>query len=371
MPDDRVNKVMDTLNLKEKHLRKLYKVFSKCDKDKSGSMDTDEFYKAIGEKPSIFGDSIFELIDVDNNGHLDFGEFCEAIGTFCMFGTDEILKFCFYIFDKDKNGYISPDELQDLVGLLHSYSLSNMNQVMKELSGKKGDALINFARFKAMHESYPFILFPAFRIQDILQRITLGEAFWERTKRMKKFDREEAAGADRKSELEAIGKKERMIMTIKLDMLKRRHGGLKYYCCFYCFIVPRLPFVTVDDFGEPALQASKRPRRKNRDVKKDPKSVENRDHNFRVTKATHDRERGRPRIGKRRKEKRGKRSGKVKKNAQRAKDYDDCSSVTSYNSTRSRRSAKRTPRIERKKDQRKGSSVSPLGKRRGHFEVLV
>ena len=27
-----------------------------------------------------------------------------AVGTFCMFGKIDLLKFCFYIFDKDKNG---------------------------------------------------------------------------------------------------------------------------------------------------------------------------------------------------------------------------------------------------------------------------
>ena len=32
------------------------------------TVDVSEFYKLIGEKQSIFGDSIFELIDVDNSG---------------------------------------------------------------------------------------------------------------------------------------------------------------------------------------------------------------------------------------------------------------------------------------------------------------
>ena len=32
-----------------------------------------------------------------------------------MFGKVEVLKFCFFIFDKDKNGYIEEDELSTLV----------------------------------------------------------------------------------------------------------------------------------------------------------------------------------------------------------------------------------------------------------------
>ena len=81
-------------------------------------MDVSEFYKLVGEKQSIFGDSIFELIDIDNSGTLDFSEFVTAVGTFCMFGKIDLLKFCFYIFDKDKNGYIEEDELHCLIDVL-------------------------------------------------------------------------------------------------------------------------------------------------------------------------------------------------------------------------------------------------------------
>jgi hypothetical protein len=31
----------------------------------------------------------------------------------------QILKFCFYVFDKDKNGFIEEDELKMLLALLH------------------------------------------------------------------------------------------------------------------------------------------------------------------------------------------------------------------------------------------------------------
>ena len=57
-------------------------MFTKFDKDKSGTMDMKEFYQLIGEKQSIFGDSIFELIDVDNSGTLDYSEFVAACGHF-------------------------------------------------------------------------------------------------------------------------------------------------------------------------------------------------------------------------------------------------------------------------------------------------
>jgi Ca2+-binding EF-hand superfamily protein len=36
-----------------------------------------------------------------------------------MFGRPDVRKFCYYIFDKDKNGYIEQDELTALIDLLH------------------------------------------------------------------------------------------------------------------------------------------------------------------------------------------------------------------------------------------------------------
>jgi len=300
-------------DLKPKHLRKLFRVFKACDKDRSGSMDTDEFYKLIHENPSIFGDSIFELIDVNNNGSLDFGEFCEAVATYCMFGKEDILKFCFYIFDKDKNGFISPDELQDLVGLLHSYSLSNITQVMKELSGAKGDARISFSRFKAMNDAYPFVLFPAFRIQDTLQRISLGAKFWDHTKKINKIVRDEIAEDERHEKLTAGKEKERQLLTLKKAKLRKKNGCFTYYCCFYCYIAPRLAYVEIDDVPwsrkydntDAASIRSRRHRHKHRKQKsqpREPKTIAEKENAILMKQAGRDRQRGRQRIGKRQKD---------------------------------------------------------------------
>ena len=104
IPDESMQKQIDLLKMDKKDLGRLWKAFKAYDKDKSGSIDVDEFYKMVGEKRSLFGDSIFELIDIDNNAQLDFSEFMSVVSTYCMFGRVDVRKFCFYIFDKDKNG---------------------------------------------------------------------------------------------------------------------------------------------------------------------------------------------------------------------------------------------------------------------------
>ena len=135
VPDERMQIMIDKLRLTKKDQAKLWSVFTKFDKDKSGTMDMREFYQLIGEPQTIFGDSIFELIDVDNSGTLDFSEFVQALGTFCMFGKVEVMKFCFYIFDKDKNGYIEEDELSALVEVLQGGgAYSNTKQALRKFS---------------------------------------------------------------------------------------------------------------------------------------------------------------------------------------------------------------------------------------------
>ena len=44
--------------------------------------------------------------DTDDPDRVEFGEFLQAIVTYCLFETMEILKMCFFIYDRDKNGYV-------------------------------------------------------------------------------------------------------------------------------------------------------------------------------------------------------------------------------------------------------------------------
>ena len=82
----------------------------------------------INEPRTVFGDSLFELVDIDNNGSLDFSEFVQTLSTYCMFGREDVLKYCFFVFDKDKNGYIEQDELHALIeccGLIIQFQLQD------------------------------------------------------------------------------------------------------------------------------------------------------------------------------------------------------------------------------------------------------
>ena len=50
IPDESMQKQIDLLKMDKKDLGRLWKAFKAYDKDKSGSIDVDEFYKMVGEK---------------------------------------------------------------------------------------------------------------------------------------------------------------------------------------------------------------------------------------------------------------------------------------------------------------------------------
>lgn len=227
VPDARLQKTIDEFRLEKKHVRKFWRAFRKYDKDKSGTIDLEEFYDMVGEKPSIFGDNIFELIDVDGSSGLEFSEFVAAVMTYCMFGKVDILKFCFYIFDKDRNGFIEEDELQDLVSILHSDGTnSNVTDALAEFDTNK-DGRVTFSELKHLNATYPQILFPAFRMQHGLQHVTLGNDFFFSRKQQFHDERVELKNEEGRADAELVAKRDKL----RAAAVKKEMGALKYYCC--------------------------------------------------------------------------------------------------------------------------------------------
>ena len=243
--------------VEKKHLRMLWAKFRKYDKDKSGAIDMDEFYALIHEKRCIFGDSIFELIDIDNNGTLDFSEFVQATATYCMFGPEDVRKFCFYIFDKDKNGYIESDELTALIDMLHDNKLSGNCKIAMDKFDTNRDGKIDFGEFTYMDKAFPMLLFPAFRMQKNLMEHTVGKKFWEGRRAMLAEGREKERRETEKLRIQEEKRREKLRqreIRRKMGCLQvraaqeagRGRSGPVWACCqFACCVVVVVVVVVV------------------------------------------------------------------------------------------------------------------------------
>lgn len=193
----------------------LKKLFAKHDADKSGSLDIvssdhnpppffrslaypffrslltlpppqDEFYGLFNTKKSPFGDALFKLVELDgDNEFLSFSEFVQVVSTFCLFGPEEILRFAFNVVDEDHSGFVSLQELDNLAAWLHEGGPANLNTAIARIKDKhdQGDGQFSFQTFKAVHREFPFLLHPAFALQENMMSVVMGKRWWARKQR--------------------------------------------------------------------------------------------------------------------------------------------------------------------------------------------
>lgn len=229
VPDKRLQRTIDQLRLTKKDLATLWRIFQKYDKDHGGTIDVQEFYKLIEESRTVFGDSLFELVDIDCSGALDFSEFVQTVGTYCLFGRPDILKFCFYVFDKDKNGYIDSDELHALVEMLHNNNPSSNCRGALTSFDTNSDGKIDFEEFQQLNVKFPMLLFPAFRMQENMMINTMGKEWWTKKKEMLQGQRDEANAAEERLRLKELQRQHRN----QQRQVRHKMGFFGYYLCFF------------------------------------------------------------------------------------------------------------------------------------------
>ncbi|KAJ8602265.1 hypothetical protein CTAYLR_003655 [Chrysophaeum taylorii] len=175
-------RIATSLGLIQSHLRVLREKFDDIDVDGSGTIDPSEFYEAIGETKSPLSDELFRVMDVDGSKRIDFEEFVTISLVYCMYSKDDILKFCFDLFDADASGAIDEREFGDLCAAVNNGDplfKGNFQGALEHLDVNE-NGLIDFEEFKALDRHNPLLFYPAFRMQDRLQKHTLGEKLWVR-----------------------------------------------------------------------------------------------------------------------------------------------------------------------------------------------
>lgn len=100
---------------------------------------------------------------------LTFSEWISSVTTYCLFEEEDILKFCFYILDRQKNGYIEKEEMRILIYMLYHIDpvkgpTGNTKLAFEKLPIQR-DGKIEFWEFELFHQAFPALLYPAFRLQ--------------------------------------------------------------------------------------------------------------------------------------------------------------------------------------------------------------
>ena len=189
--DIRMMKVLKTLKLTKEDLVHFWELFKKYDLNDNDLLDFNEFLPLVDKDSTIhrnYTENLFKLVEVENSTELSFSEFIHAVTTYCLFGPEDILKFCFYVFDKNRDGCIDHEELHALAKMLYSDAKNgNVEQVLKTFNKCK-EGFITFTQFREINKTHPLLLYPAFRLQLKLRETVCGNDWW--AKRMKKILKE-------------------------------------------------------------------------------------------------------------------------------------------------------------------------------------
>jgi len=184
--------IVELLNFTQPELNRLKIRFERVDIDQGGEVDYDEFMDLIQQNRSPFTDALMSLIDPEGTGIVSFQGFFQIVATYCMYSQEDILRFAFTTFDKDSSGTIDEDEFMDLCKTINNANPmfpANFKRALQEFD-RNDDGLIDYDEFKQINRRYPMVLFPAFQIQDAMQRHVLGADFWKSKMRQKKQEEE-------------------------------------------------------------------------------------------------------------------------------------------------------------------------------------
>lgn len=157
-------------------------MFSTFDKNGDGFITKQELIESLRNiKISMTEkeiDDIFVKFDSNGDGLLDFDEFCLLISESMGRGEEEKegskegdllleeefnLKEAFDVFDNDKDGLISVEELAlvlNSLGLREGKKIEECKEMIKKVD-VDGDGMVNFNEFKRMMMSKGKLLFPA------------------------------------------------------------------------------------------------------------------------------------------------------------------------------------------------------------------
>ncbi|KAJ9543138.1 hypothetical protein OSB04_022845 [Centaurea solstitialis] len=140
--------------LSNEEVEDIKETFKKIDTDDDGIVTVEELKTGLQKLNTQLAESeaqlLIEAVDTNGKGTLDYGEFVAISLHLKKMANDEHLHKAFSYFDKDSNGFIEPQELQDALMEDGDADCANVaNDIFQEVDTDK-DGKISYEEFAAM-----------------------------------------------------------------------------------------------------------------------------------------------------------------------------------------------------------------------------
>ncbi|CAH6720508.1 calcineurin subunit B [[Candida] jaroonii] len=154
-----LDSLMEGTNFDRDEIDRMKKRFMKLDKDRSGTIEKNEFLAIPGISNNPLAARLMDVFDEDQSGTIDFQEFISGLSAFSG-KTSKIdkLKFAFKVYDIDRDGYIGNGELFIVMKMMVGKNLQDkelqqiVDKTMME-ADEDGDGRLSFEEFKRAVDS--------------------------------------------------------------------------------------------------------------------------------------------------------------------------------------------------------------------------
>merc|ERR1712004_100506 len=153
---DELNEITGLEKDEIKVLKICFGMFDVKKQDFLGADDLDDILRAMGFRPSK--EELQEIlleIDEDGSGEIEFGEFCQLCAKFLVEEPDEEtmkaeLKEAFRVYDKEGAGFITTDQLREIIGELDPHlTAADLDGIIEEID-EDGSGTMDFDEFCQM-----------------------------------------------------------------------------------------------------------------------------------------------------------------------------------------------------------------------------
>lgn len=181
--------VWKKLGCSEKDLQRLKKVFTKADRDGSGSLDLFEFLMYADLDKTPLSRKVFELFDYDDSRQMSFKEFAFAVWNFNTLDYPGLGRFTFQVFNSKEGAGIDQAGIgrfcEDVFGEgIASAVRSKVEDDLQRLRRAEGGKILCPA-WEGFVVKAQSSLDPLFQLHRKLQKRTLGVASWEKLQRQR------------------------------------------------------------------------------------------------------------------------------------------------------------------------------------------